>query len=362
MRGYSRRMTTPRARQALDGIPVYRAGRAASSDDHKLSSNENPYAPLPGVVERAAAELGRMNRYPDAGMTELYAALSARFGLPADHFAAGTGSVAVLFALLTAHLEQGDEIVYAWRSFEAYPIAADLTGATTVRVPLRPDATHDLDAMAAAVTDRTKVVLVCTPNNPTGPVVTSEALSAFLAAVPSHVLVVGDEAYVEFVRDPQAASGLAALAEHPNVVVLRTFSKAYGLAGLRVGYAVARPEVAIAIRKATPPFAVTDLSQAAAVASLESQELLDERVEAIVQERVAMVATLRDQGWDVPDTEANFVWLPLGDDALDFAASCDPVSVRPFAGEGVRVSIGAPAVNAELLAAAAAWRGAHTPE
>ena len=178
----------------------------------------------------------------------------------------------------------------------------------------------------------------------------------FLDRVPDDVLVVVDEAYVEFVRDPEAASGLAALAEHANVVVLRTFSKAYGLAGLRVGYAIARPEIAVSIRKATPPFAVTDLSQAAAVASLESQDELDARVEAIVQERIAMVAALREQGWDVPDTEANFVWLPLGDDALDFAAACDPVSVRPFAGDGVRVSIGDPHVNAAFVALAGAWR------
>ncbi|MET1038426.1 MAG: histidinol-phosphate transaminase [Aeromicrobium sp.] len=353
-------MDTPQARSALDGIPVYRPGKAASSDDHKLSSNENPHPPLPGVMERASAELARMNRYPDAGMTALYDALADRFGLSTDHFAAGTGSVAVLFALLTAHLEPGDEIVYAWRSFEAYPIAADLTGATTVRVPLRPDATHDLDAMAAAVTERTKVVLVCTPNNPTGPVVTASALSAFLTRVPAHVLVVVDEAYVEFVRDPEAANGLDVLATHPNVVLLRTFSKAYGLAGLRVGYAIARPEVALSIRKATPPFAVTDLSQAAAVASLEAQDVLAERVEAIVRERIAMVAALRGQGWEVPDTEANFVWLPLGDDALDFAAACDPVSVRPFPGDGVRISIGTPAVNAQLVSLAGAWRAART--
>lgn len=352
-------MTFPPARRALDGIPVYRAGRAAASDAHKLSSNENPYAPLPGVMERATAELGRMNRYPDAGMTDMYDALAARFGLSPDHFAAGTGSVAVLFSVLTAHLEAGDEIVYAWRSFEAYPIAADLTGATTVRVPLRADATHDLDAMAAAVTDRTKVVLVCTPNNPTGPVVTAAALEAFLARVPDHVIVVVDEAYVEFVRDPEAASGLQALSDHANVVVLRTFSKAYGLAGLRVGYAIARPEVATSIRKATPPFAVTDLAQAAVVASLESQEALDERVEAIVRERIALVDALRRQGWDVPDTEANFVWLPLGDEALDFAAACDPVSVRPFAGEGVRISIGDPEVTAQFLESAARWRSHH---
>ncbi|MRJ75818.1 histidinol-phosphate transaminase [Aeromicrobium sp. SMF47] len=352
-------MPAPRPRKALDGIPLYRAGKPALTEEHKLSSNENPYAPLPGVMERAAAELGRMNRYPDAGMTALYGALSERLGLSEEHFAAGTGSVAVLFSLLTAHLEAGDEIVYAWRSFEAYPIAVDLTGATTVRVPLRADATHDLDAMADAVTERTKVVLVCTPNNPTGPVVTADELERFLDRVPDHVLVVVDEAYVEFVGDPAAAKGLDALAGHDNVVVLRTFSKAYGLAGLRVGYAIARPEVAESIRKATAPFTVTDVAQAAALASLDAQDALDERVAAIVRERGTMVEALRAQGWDVPQTEANFVWLPLGEHALDFATACDPVSVRPFAGEGVRISVGTPAVNAQLIELAGAWRSAR---
>lgn len=353
---YCRCMSIPRARKALDDIPVYRPGKAAVSEDHKLSSNENPYAPLPGVMERASTELARMNRYPDAGMTSLYSALSERFDLPPDCFAAGTGSVAVLFALLNAHLEAGDEIIYAWRSFEAYPIAAALTGAAVVQVPLRADATHDLDAMAEAVTDRTKVVLICTPNNPTGPVVTADELSTFLERVPGTVLVVVDEAYVEFVRDQAAADGLAALAAHDNVVVLRTFSKAYGLAGLRVGYAIARPQIAESIRKATPPFTVTDLSQAAAIASLDAQPALEQRVEAIVQERIAMVAALRAQGFELPDTQANFVWLPMGDDALAFAAACDPVSVRPFAGDGVRISIGTPEINAELIGLATVWK------
>ena len=352
-------MTSPSARPALDDIPVYRPGKAAADETYKLSSNENPYGPLPGVMQRAATQLERINRYPDAGMTSLYAGLSAKFGLTPDHFAAGTGSVAVLFALLNAHCEAGDEIIYAWRSFEAYPIAADLTGATTVRVPLRADATHDLDAMAAAVTERTKVVIVCTPNNPTGPVVSAADLETFLDAVPERVIVVVDEAYVEFVRDPHVADGLAALASRDNVVVLRTFSKAYGLAGLRVGYAIARPATAEAIRKATPPFSVTDLAQAAAVASLDSQAELDARVEAIVQERGGMVAALREQGWDVPQAEGNFVWLPLGDGAMDFAAACDPVSVRPFAGDGVRISVGDAEVNAQFLARAAAWRTAN---
>ena len=347
-------MTTPKARRALDDIPVYKPGKPAESDHLKLSSNENPYPPLPGVMERATAELGRVNRYPDAGTTDLYAALARRYDLPPERFAASTGSVAVLFALLTAFCEQGDEIVYAWRSFEAYPIAADLTGARTVRVPLRPDATHDLDAMAAAVTDRTRVVLVCSPNNPTGPVATQAELEQLVDAVPDDVLVVVDEAYSEFVRQPDAASGLA-LPHQENVVVLRTFSKAYGLAGLRVGYAIAATDVALSIRKAIAPFSVTDVAQAAAVASLDAEPELADRVEAIVAERARVLAVLREQGWDVPDSQANFVWLPLGQDAVDFAAACDPVSVRPFAGDGVRVSIGDPEVNDQFLAVAADW-------
>ncbi len=353
-------MSSPAARRALDDIPVYKPGKAADDENYKLSSNENPYGPLPGVMERAATQLGRINRYPDAGMTVLYDALAAKFGLSPDHFAAGTGSVAVLFALLNAHCESGDEIIYAWRSFEAYPIAADLTGARTVRVPLRDDATHDLEAMAAAITDRTRVILVCTPNNPTGPIVKAADLEDFLDAVPAGVIVVVDEAYVEFVRDPEAADGLALLAAHENVVVLRTFSKAYGLAGLRVGYAMARPPVAEAIRKATAPFSVTDLAQAAAVASLDAEDELAARVETIVGERDAMVTALRGQGWDVPAAQGNFVWLPLGDDAMAFAAACDPVSVRPFAGDGVRISVGDPAVNAEFIALASAWRAEHS--
>lgn len=349
-------MSVPPTRAALDAIPVYRPGKPAASDAYKLSSNENPNSPLPGVIERASAELEHMNRYPDAGCVELYAVLSAHLGVPPDCLAAGTGSVAVLFSLLNALCADGDEVVYAWRSFEAYPIAVELTGATSVKVPLAGDCSHDLAAMAAAITDRTKAVLVCTPNNPTGPIVTAAALDKFVAMVPTSVVVVVDEAYVEFVSDPTAAKGLEALAAHDNVVLLRTFSKAYGLAGLRVGYAVARPSIAEAIRKATPPFSVSDLAQRAAIASLESIDELSERVEVIVAERTRMAEALRDQGWAIPAAQGNFVWLPLGADSFDFAAACDPVSVRPFAGEGVRISVGAPSVNSEFLEAAQKWQ------
>lgn len=348
----------PQPRATLEGVPAYRAGRPAGSDALKLSSNENPFGPLPGVVEKAAAELARVNRYPDAGVTRLYDALAAQHGQPAERFAAGTGSVAVLFSLIEAFAGPGDEVVHAWRSFEAYPIGIRLSGATAVPVPVLADGTHDLDAMAAAVTERTKIVLVCTPNNPTGPVVEHEALVRFLDALPVHVVCVVDEAYVEFVRDPAAARG-ADLLDRPNVVVLRTFSKAYGLAGLRVGFAIATPEVADAIRRATAPFSVTDVAQAAAVASLGAQAELDARVESIVAERVEVVTALRAQGWQVPDTEANFVWLPVGDDALDLAETLHPVSVRPFAGDGVRVTIGDPETNARFLDLAARWLTTH---
>ncbi|WP_375001605.1 histidinol-phosphate transaminase [Aeromicrobium sp. CTD01-1L150] len=351
------RPTAPNPRPEVADLPLYRAGRPAGDDELKLSSNENPFPPLPGVMERAAAALGRVNRYPDAGINDLYDALAGTTGLPADRFAAGTGSVAVLFHLVSAFCGPDDEVVMPWRSFEAYPIAIASAGATAVPVPLRADATHDLDAMAAAVTERTRAVLVCTPNNPTGPVVRQTDLDRLVASVPDDVLVVVDEAYVEFVRHVNAATGLSLLAAgRQNVVVLRTFSKAFGLAGLRVGYAISTPAVAEAIRKVTPPFSVTDLAQAAAVASLESADELEERVEAVVAQRSLLVDGLRAQGWDLPDAQGNFVWLPLGGDAVPFAEAMHPIAVRPFAGEGVRISVGSTEAVDRLLEASAWWR------
>ncbi|WP_293782398.1 histidinol-phosphate transaminase [uncultured Aeromicrobium sp.] len=349
-------MALPRPRSVFQRLPAYRAGTPAHSDAYKLSSNENPFPPLPSVLERASDELTRMNRYPDPGMTALYRSLSARLEMDEDQLAAGTGSVGVLFTLLSAFCEPGDEVVYPWRSFEAYPIAVDLAGATGVPVPLRGDATHDLDAMADAITEATRAVLVCTPNNPTGPVVTHDELGGFLARVPSDVLVVVDEAYVEFVRRADAVRGLEVLPGRDNVVVLRTFSKAHGLAGLRTGYLAGPPAIASVVRAATPPFAVTDVAIAAAVASLDASEELEERVHAVVAERELLADALRGDGWEVPDAQANFVWLPLGADAVTFAAHCGPVAVRAFDGDGVRVTIGAPSVNAEFLAAARRWR------
>src|SRR5918995_5478804 len=337
-----------RFRSALDDVQAYKPGKPPVRTDgrptYKLSSNENPYPPLPGVLEAATAAAAQMNRYPDMGSTALYAALGEAMGVPTDDLAAATGSVALIYQLVNAFCEPGDEVVYAWRSFEAYPIAVTAGGARSVQVPVTADGRHDLDAMAAAVTDRTKVVIVCTPNNPTGPAVTQSELDAFIAKVPSQVVVVVDEAYLEFVRMDDAIDGIATYRRHGNVVLTRTFSKAYGLAGFRVGYAVAPAPLAAALRAVSLPFGVSHVAQAAAIASLAARDELFARVEDLVARRADLLVRLRDVGWELPDAQGNFVWFPLGERALDFAAACGEVgiSVRPFAGDGVRVSVGEP--------------------
>jgi histidinol-phosphate aminotransferase len=354
----------PQVRPVIADIPAYVPGKPPAPregiETYKLSSNENPYPPLPGVVEAAAAAAASMNRYPDMGCTVLYQALSDHLDVPSEHLAAGAGSVAVLYHLLQAFCEAGDEVVYAWRSFEAYPIAVSVTGATSVQVPLDGEARHDLDAMAAAITDRTKVVIVCSPNNPTGPAIGRRDLEVFLGKVPPRVLVVIDEAYREFVRftdgtDP--VDGIDLYRDRSNVVVMRTFAKAYGLAGFRVGYVVAPEPIASAVRACALPFGVSSVAQAAAVASLEREPELLERVEALAAERTRVVAALREQGWSLPDAQGNFVWLELGERTAAFAAAAEVagIMVRPFPGEGVRVSIGDPAGNEVFLSVAATF-------
>jgi histidinol-phosphate aminotransferase len=282
--------------------------------------------------------------------------------VPAAHISTGTGSVGVLGQIVAATCDPGDEVIYAWRSFEAYPIVVAVAGAVSVQVPLDADARHDLSAMAAAITPRTRLILICTPNNPTGPVVHHDELDAFLDTVPDDVLVVIDEAYVEFVTDDQAPNGLTTYAARPNVAILRTFSKAYGLAGLRVGYAVAHEPVAEALRKTAVPFGVSTIAQQAAIASLDAFEELQKRVDALVGERLRVVAELRHLGWGVPDTQANFVWLPLGADTEAFAATADKAGlvVRPFAGEGVRCTIAETDANDRLLHVARGFVVART--
>ena len=348
---------TPRA--ALGRLPAYAAGKPASEVPglvaYKLASNENPFGAVPAVRE-ALASFADVNRYPDPTATALREALAEHLDVPAEDVVAGAGSLGALNQLLAAFAGTGedgqpDEVVYAWRSFEAYPISVGLAGAASVQVPNLPDGSHDLDAMAAAVTERTRVILLCTPNNPTGPSLRDEAVREFLAKVPPHVVVVVDEAYTEFQRLVGLANGIDLYREHPNVVSLRTFSKAHGLAGLRVGYTVAQQNVTRHLRQSAPAFSVTEVAQLAAVASLKSIEQVDERVEQLVAERERVLRGLTELGWQYPETQANFVWLPLGEHSEQFSRACDEkaLSVRRFGAEGVRVSFGEPEANTRFL-------------
>ncbi len=349
-----------RFRPEIGSLPAYvpgqrpPAGRAA----YKLSSNENPFPPSAAVLTAVTDAAADLNRYPDMHATELVAAIGAHIGVSPERVVVGNGSVAVLEKVLQAACRPGDEVVYAWRSFEAYPIAVQVAGAAGVPVPLRADGSHDLPAMADALTERTRVVLVCTPNNPTGTVVGREEMREFLARVPREVLVVVDEAYAEFVRDDDAADGLALAAEHKNVLVLRTFSKAYGLAGLRVGYAVARPRLVRGLRSVSTPFGVNALAQVAALAALREHDDVVARCDRIVTERTRVLTALREMGWTVPESQANFYWLEIGRHAASFAreAAAAGAMVRAFDGDGVRVSVGEIEGNDAVLRLARQWQ------
>jgi histidinol-phosphate aminotransferase len=335
--------TPVRIRPEIAALPPYKQGTQAGPGAYKLSSNENPFDPLPGVLEAVQATTA-LNRYPDATAARLRGRLAERFGVGDDSVHIGAGSVSILAQLILAASGPGDEVVYAWRSFEAYPGLVLIAGATPVQVPLGDGARHDLAAMAAAVTERTRVIIVCSPNNPTGPIVPHDEFEAFLGQVPADVLVILDEAYAEFVTDPTAVDGLRVLGGegHPNVVVLRTFSKAFGLAGLRVGYAIGHPRILDAARTTAIPLSVTAPAEVAALASLDAEPELLERVGVIAERRDALVAGLRERGWAVPDAQGNFVWLPTGAETLDIAEQFTAAGlvVRPFAGDGIRISVG----------------------
>jgi len=344
-----------RLRPEIAALAAYSQGRSPSPDGFKLSSNENPYPALPGVLEAAAAHV-EINRYPDGAAVALRTRLADRYGVEFSEVIVGSGSSSLLQQLFLAAAAPGDEIVYAWRSFEAYPGFVTITGATSVRVPLTDTQEHDLDALAAAVTDRTRVVVVCSPNNPTGPAVSASAFERFMAAVPAETLVILDEAYREFVTDPSAVDGEQYLGRYPNLVITRTFSKAYGLAGLRVGYAIGPARLLAAARATAIPFAVTEFGFAAALASLDREAQLDQRVAEIVSRRDRLRGALIEQGWDIPAAQGNFVWLPTGEAttaATDAFFDAD-IAVRPFVDEGIRISVGEEESIERILAVAAA--------
>ena len=353
-------------RPVFNTLPSYAAGKPPAPVEgltqYKLSSNENPLGPVPEVA-RVIAEFATAHRYPDPLSTALRQKLSARLGVDADDIVTGAGSLGALnqilktFAGVNADGVQ-DEVIYAWRSFEAYPILIGIMGARSVQVPNLPNGAHDLDAMAAAITDRTRLILVCTPNNPTGPAVTESQIRAFLAKVPAHIPVVIDEAYFEFCAastvlagEEAPLNGLDIYRDYENVIILRTFSKAQGLAGLRVGYSISHPQITQHLRVAATPFAVTALAEAAAIASIEHEDAVMERVSHLVSERERVTARLRDLGYEFPSTYANFVWLPLGERTGEFVQLMaeHALSVRAFGTEGVRVSIGEVEANDRFL-------------
>lgn len=336
----------PQLRPVMNELPTYKAGKkvagVAGLDPYKLSSNENPTPPLPSVLKAISESALDINRYPDPFVTELTNALATKFSVDPDAIATGTGSVGVLQQIMQAVAQPGDEVIYAWRSFEAYPIITKIVGATPIEIPLTNGIEHDLPAMLKAITPHTKLILICTPNNPTGAVVNHEKLREFLTQVPEDILVVIDEAYVEFNQDSDAVRGLELFAQFENVGVLRTFSKAYGLAGLRVGFFIGPKNVAQAVRKTAVPFGVSSIAQSAAVMSIEYENELFDRVNELNSLRQWFESELIKIGIKLPASQANFVWLPLGDQTDEFVAKCAQVAVavRPFSGEGVRISIG----------------------
>lgn len=338
----------------LDDLPRYVPGQAvgaAGVPTYKLSSNELPWAPLTSVRDRTLRAVNEANRYPDITAAELVGRLAERHGVRREQVVVGGGSIAVLQGLVQATCRPGASVVFAWRSFEAYPIVVQVCHARPVLVPLVDDR-HDLVAMAdAVVRTRAAMVVVCQPNNPTGTVASRRSLEAFLDAVPPNCLIVLDEAYREFVDDPDVPDGIELAATRSNVGVLRTFSKAHALAGLRVGYGIMPPAVADALRAVALPFTVSSVAQQAALGALDAWQQQRGRVADVLRRRRTLTEELRCQGYTVPRSQANFVWLGLGEATKHWSdrLSRGGVSVRPFVGEGLRVTVGEPEALAALL-------------
>jgi histidinol-phosphate aminotransferase len=347
-------------------IPVYPAADAYAVPDDvaMMASNETPDPPLPQVMDAVTRVLSSLNRYPDPSNSRLRQALSARYGVPAQRIAIGNGSVEILMAAGEALLEPGAELVYAWPAFSVYPHLAAASGASEIRVPLDGEERHDLEAMAREITVATRLVIVCNPNNPTSTALPLDEIAAFIADVPHHVAVILDEAYCEFstLDDPDASLDL--LAKHPNLVLLRTFSKVYGLCGLRVGFGLCGSEDFVrAVNQVRQPFFCNSAAQAAAIEALRHQDAVAERVERAVVARVELEEELRAMGIEPAESQANFAWfdlpVPDGEEPGDVEAAV----VRGLAERGVivraggalgkpgalRVTYGTPAQNRRFL-------------
>ena len=347
-------------RPAIGALTGYRPGRSASqaNRDHgitdavKLASNENPYPPLPAVTEAVTREMESANLYRDHRATALRAAIADWVGVDADRVTVGAGSIAIIYQLAVAYLDPGDEVLTPWISFEAFPVIAQTMGAALVQVPL-VDCAYHLDAVAGAAGERTRMITLANPNNPTGTAVSADEIAKLLERVPDDVVVLVDEAYREF-TDPALGDPLDGLLDdHANVIVTRTFSKAYSLAGVRVGYAIADPEIIAAVDRCLIPFNVNGPAQAAALAALEARDQIRGRVASLVAERERVTAALRERGWAIPDSQANFVFLPAGDRTDDIWAGLESrgVVTRPFTGWGIRVTTSLEPHNDRFLAA-----------
>jgi histidinol-phosphate aminotransferase len=347
------------------GVPAGQAPEAiASGGIAQLASNESPWPPHPKVVEAIERAAAAMNRYPDPGATLLRRRLAERYETEPGRIAVGNGSCEILLAAAEALCEPGAEIVYAWPAFSMYPHLAALTGAREVRVPLAAGDVHDLDAIAAEVTAATQLVLVCNPNNPTGTHMPAAQVAAFCERIPPHVTIALDEAYVEFQTDDDPDATVDLLGDFPNLVVLRTFSKVYGLAGLRVGFAIGSAKFRAAVDAVRQPFSVNAVAQAAAAEAVLHQDDVDRRVEQTIAERLREEEVLRGMGLATSDTEANFSWIDLGDaDEAETVAGLAERSIAvrpgtPLGGPGhIRVSYGTPAENDRFLAALAELLG-----
>jgi histidinol-phosphate aminotransferase len=338
-------------RKTILGIADYSPGGAPrNASDAKLSSNENPFSPLPSVCAIISEAALAANRYPDNECIEVREKLSALYDIAPEGIAIGCGSIGLLRQALLALVDPGDEVIYGWPSFEAYPILCAQVGAKSIQVALT-NSSLNLAAIAKAVSSRTKIIIVCNPNNPTGTIVTRESFERFLSSVPSDVLVVLDEAYFELSRILECPDGLDYVARYPNVLVLRSMSKAFGLAALRIGYAVASPDLIRILLRTSLPFAVSSIAQAAAIASIDHYEELLDRVTSIVSSRDRLQQRFSQLEIDVPESQANFFWLPIagGTDDLYRALRAQGVITRPRPPHGLRISIGTEEDNFRMM-------------
>ncbi len=351
--------TVGRPRPAVDLMPAYRPGKGAAQAEAehgitnaiKLASNENPLPPVRSIVDAVAAAATGANRYADHRATAVRERLSGWLDVDVDSIAVGCGSVGLLQQIFLTYVDPGDEVVYPWRSFEVYPVYTQLMAGNAVTTPLNAAHAFDLDAVAAAITPRTKLVLLATPNNPTGTALSTTDVATLLDGISPATIVVIDEAYREFL-DPSLGDPVVDLVpRYQNVIVTRTFSKAQGLAGIRVGYAIGHPEVITAIDKTLFPFAVNALAQAAAIAAIDAAGEIALRVGGILSERARVIAELSAAGWQLPDAQANFVYLPIGErtDEVYLGLERRGVVTRPFSGEGIRVTISTPDDNDRFL-------------